>query len=179
MKTNKKVDKNVTVDAFSRLYEEFAPRVFRYLVRRTPTVLDAEELTSTVFLRAFTALANFRGRGSDAFGGWIMTIAHNSLVNWYRDTGRSKTLELLDNYAETINNIPSPEHLVERNEQIQNLWLAVAALSPDRQKLITFKYVDGLTNKKIGEKLGKSEGAIKQMHRRTLIDLEAILGSYE
>ena len=66
MKTNKKVAKNVTVDAFSRLYEEFAPRVFGYLVRRTPTVMDAEELTSTVFLRAFTALANFRGRGSDA-----------------------------------------------------------------------------------------------------------------
>jgi RNA polymerase sigma factor (sigma-70 family) len=69
--------------------------------------------------------------------------------------------------------------LVERNEQIQSLWRAVAALSPDRQELITLKYVDGLTNKKIGEKLGKSEGAIKQIHRRTLIALEAILGSYK
>lgn len=179
MKINKKIDENVTIDAFSRLYEEFAPRVFGYLVRRTPTILDAEELTSTVFLRAFTALANFRGRGSDAFGGWIMTIAHNVLVNWYRDTGRSKTPDHLNDYVDTLDSVPSPEHLVERNEQIQSLWRAVAALSTDRQELITLKYVDGLTNKKIGEKLGKSEGAIKQIHRRTLIALEAILGSYE
>jgi RNA polymerase sigma-70 factor (ECF subfamily) len=178
MKTNEKNKDRVTVDAFSRLYEEFAPRVFGYLIRRTPTVLDAEELTSTVFLRAFTALANFRGRGSDAFGGWIMTIAHNSLVNWYRDTGRATTPELLKDYVDTLDDVPSPEHLVEHSEQIQNLWRAVASLSDDRQELITLKYVDGLTNKKIGEKLGKSEGAIKQMHRRTLIALEAILGSY-
>ncbi|MEE2875506.1 MAG: sigma-70 family RNA polymerase sigma factor [Chloroflexota bacterium] len=178
MKTNNKNEDHVTVDAFSRLYEEFAPRVFGYLIRRTPTVLDAEELTSTVFLRAFTALANFRGRGSDAFGGWIMTIAHNSLVNWYRDTGRSTTPELLQDYEDALDNVPSPEHLVEHSEEIQNLWRAVASLSDDRQELITLKYVDGLTNKKIGEKLGKSEGAIKQIHRRTLIALEAILGSY-
>ena len=178
MKTNEKNEDRVTVDAFSRLYEEFAPRVFGYLIRRTPTVLDAEELTSTVFLRAFAALANFRGRGSDAFGGWIMTIAHNSLVNWYRDTGRSTTPEFLQDYVDTLDNVPSPEHLVEHSEEIQNLWRAVASLSNDRQELITLKYVDGLTNKKIGEKLGKSEGAIKQIHRRTLIALEAILGSY-
>ena len=44
----------------------------------------------------------------------------------------------------------------------------MARLSADRQHLILLKYVVGLSNAEIGRVLGKSEGAIKSMLRRTL-----------
>ena len=54
---------------------------------------------------------------------------------------------------------------------------AAAALATDRQRLITLKYVDGLTNAEIGRILGRSEGAVKALHHRTLRQLAAALAS--
>ena len=39
-------------DAFGRLYEAYADRVYRYLLSRTGQPVDAEELTSRTFLNA-------------------------------------------------------------------------------------------------------------------------------
>ena len=52
---------------------------------------------------------------------------------------------------------------------------ATAELAPDRQQLITLKYVDGLTNAEIGRIMGRSEGAVKALHHRTLRQLEKTL----
>lgn len=51
-------------DAFSALYEDHADRVYRYLLTRTPSPADAEELTSRTFVNAFTNLGGYRGRGA-------------------------------------------------------------------------------------------------------------------
>ena len=50
-------------DAFSELYEAHAARVYRYLLSRTSSVSDAEELTSRTFTNAFASLGSYRGRG--------------------------------------------------------------------------------------------------------------------
>jgi RNA polymerase sigma-70 factor (ECF subfamily) len=50
-------------------------------------------------------------------------------------------------------------------------------LSPERQHLILLKYVVGLSNAEIGRVLGKTEGAIKSMLRRTLSALRRELDS--
>ena len=81
-------------DAFSELYEAHATRVYRYLLSRTSSVSDAEELTSRTFANAFASLGSYRGRGK--FESWLMTIAHNLLANWYRDRGRRPQAAPLD-----------------------------------------------------------------------------------
>ena len=80
--------------AFSALYEAHAPRVYRYLLSRTSDPSEAEELTSRTFLNALTRLHQFRGRGAK-FQSWVMSIAHNLLINWYRDRGRRPPTEAL------------------------------------------------------------------------------------
>ena len=67
--------------------------------------------------------------------------------------------------------------LAEKHEQINELRAAVSSLSGSQQSLITMKYTQGLTNAQIGKRLNKTEGAIKQLNRRTLKALEAILDS--
>ena len=171
------LDLTQSEDAFSVLYETLAPRVYRYLLSRTPTADIAEELVSTIFLRAFTALSTFNGSGQTAFQGWVMTIAHNQLANWYRDTGRKPILGSLEDQESLAITTPSAETLAEKHEQLNELRAAVSSLSGSQQSLITMKYTQGLTNAQIGNRLNKTEGAIKQLNRRTLKALEAILDS--
>ena len=157
-------------DAFSALYESHADRIYRYLLSRTSSVSDAEELTSRTFLRAFASLGSYRGRGS--FESWLMTIAHNLLVNWYRDRGRRPPTAPLDEALSVASEVPGPESSLEAQERISRVREATEALAPDRRQLITLKYVDGLTNAEIGAIMGRSEGAIKALHHRTLRQLE-------
>ncbi len=160
--------------AFSALYEAHADRVYRYLLSRTSDPAEAEELTSRVFLNALSRLHQYKGRGA-GFGSWVMSIAHNLLVNWYRDRGRRPPMLDLDEALHVESSIPGPESSLERNERISLVREAVSALSNDRQQLIALKYVDGLSNAQIGRTMGRTEGAVKALHHRTLRELSTLL----
>lgn len=165
-------------DAFSDLYEAHAPRVYRYLLSRTSNPADAEELTSRTFLRALAGLDQYRGRGA-GFPAWLMSIAHNLLVNWYRDRGRRPPTEALDAALQVPTTTPGPESSLEQHERIARVRLAISTLAPDRQRLITLKYVDGLSNAEIGRIMARTEGAVKALHHRTLRELQRLLGDDE
>jgi RNA polymerase sigma-70 factor (ECF subfamily) len=59
---------------------------------------------------------------------------------------------------------------------VQRVRGAVRALASDRQELLALKYVEGLTNADIGRRMGRSEGAVKALHHRTLRQLQEALG---
>lgn len=164
--------------AFSDLYTAHAPRVYRYLLSRTSNASDAEELTSRTFMRAFAGLDQYRGRGA-GFPAWLMSIAHNLLVNWYRDRGRRPPTEALDLALQIPDATPGPEASLEQHERIARVRAAVGALASDRQRLITLKYVDGLSNAEIGRIMARTEGAVKSLHHRTLRELQRSLGDEE
>lgn len=158
--------------AFSVLYERYASRIFTYLYYRTGSTQDAEDLTARVFLRALRHLEDYEPRGG-GFGAWLFTIAHNLLSNWYRDRGRRR-LQPLDSAPE-LSTASDPPSDLERAEEAEAVRRAVAGLGGERQRLITLKYVDGLSNREIGRMLGKSEGAVKSSLFRTLAALRRSL----
>ncbi len=164
--------------AFSELYESYAGRVYRYLLSRTSDPAEAEELTSRTFLNALTRLHQFRGGGAK-FQSWLMSIAHNLLVNWYRDRGRRPPIEALDAAVAVPADIPGPEASLEENERISLVREAISALPPERQQVIALKYVDGRTNAEIGRMMGRTEGAVKALHHRTLRELQERLADVD
>ncbi len=164
--------------AFSELYEAHAPLVYRYLLSRTSDPAEAEELTSRTFLNALARLHQFRGGGA-RFQSWVMSIAHNLLVNWYRDRGRRPPTQGLDAAEDVPASVPGPEASLEANETIGMLRRAISALASDRQQLIALKYVDGRTNAEIGRMMGRSEGAVKALHHRTLRELQERLAEVQ
>ncbi len=141
------------------------------MLSRTSDPSEAEELTSRTFLNALTRLHQFRGRGAK-FQSWVMSIAHNLLINWYRDRGRRPPTEALEAAAAVPDSIPGPEASLVENERIGMIRRAISSLPPDRQELIALKYVDGRTNAEIGRMMGRTEGAVKALHHRTLRELQ-------
>ena len=131
-----------------------------------------EDLTARVFLRALRHLEDYEPRGG-GFGAWLFTIAHNLLSNWYRDRGRRRQQPL--DSAPELSTASDPPSDFERAEEAEAVRRAVAGLGPERQRLITLKYVEGLSNREIGRMLGKSEGAVKSSLFRTLAALRRSL----
>ena len=151
--------------AFGELYERYVDRIYAYLLYRTGSRPDAEDLTQRVFSQALAAIAEYDPAAGSA-GGWLFTIAHNLLANYHRTRARRPSARL-EAAAEAVDPAVPLEGL-EEQEDARAVRRALAQLSADRQHLILLKYVVGLSNAEIGRVLGKSEGAIKSLLRRTL-----------
>lgn len=151
--------------AFGELYERYVDRIYAYILYRTGSPQDAEDLTQRVFSQALAALDGYDPTAGSA-GGWLFTIAHNLLANYHRTRARRPSAPL-EAAADAVDPALPLEGL-EAMEDARAVRGALARLSPDRQHLILLKYVVGLSNAEIGRVLGKSEGAIKSLLRRTL-----------
>ena len=80
-------------EAFGELYRRHVDRIYNYHYRHTSNRADAEDLTSRTFYRALRSLQSYRETGAP-FQAWLYRIAHNLLVNWYRDHGNHPTISL-------------------------------------------------------------------------------------
>ncbi len=156
-------------EAFGVLYERYVGRIYNYIYYRVGNPYDAEDLTARVFYRAMRHIGNYRDRGLP-FSAWLYRIAHNLVANWHRDHSRRKEIPLEEGIrGRQLSS--HPEHELVQWEERERLFVVLRGLSPERQQLLILKFVEHLSNAEIGQIMGRSEGAIKSLYHRTLLDL--------
>jgi RNA polymerase sigma-70 factor, ECF subfamily len=160
-------------EAFSILYQENLKKIYNYIYYRTGNSHDAEDLTARVFQRALNHISKYK-RTDVPFSAWLYRIAHNLVANWHRDNNRKKEVPL-EEQTELRNRQEIPEKDLEDRQEIEFLLKSIHRLSNDRQMVLILKYVEDLSNSEIGEIMRKSEGAIKSLYHRTLIELREYL----
>ena len=170
-------------EAFGELYRRYVERIYGYHYRHTSNRADAEDLTSRTFFHALRSMAGYRETRAP-FQTWLYRIAHNLLVNWYRDQGNHPTLSL--DVDEPVTEVRmamlqsaalNPETWIATAESRETLRSAIASLPQDRKTLIFLKFFEEMSNAEIAAVLGKTEGAIKALYHRTLIHLRRTMES--
>ena len=79
---DKKVSDN-SREAYAVLYEQYMPKVYRYISFRITDENMAQDLTSVVFEKALTKFSAFNPQKA-SFSTWIFTIARNTVIDHYR-----------------------------------------------------------------------------------------------
>lgn len=166
--------------AFGILYERYVDRIYNYIYYRTGSAKDAEDLTGKVFFKAMSHIQNYKHMGLP-FSAWLYRIAHNLVANYHRDRSRKQDISLDEMPGQ---NLPQaglqPESRLVRSQEVENLLATIRDLAPNRQELLILKFVDQLSNAEIGQIMRKSEGAIKSLYHRTLLELrEKMEGNQE
>ena len=156
-------------EAFGALYEKYIDQIYNYIYYRTSNGKDAEDLCSRVFIRALHHIERYEDRGYP-FSAWLYRIAHNLVVNWYRDKERSQEISLSEQYPTPAVN-GSVEERIEKEDEKHSLLKIIEKLPDDRKELLILKHVEGLTNYEIGQIMDRTEGAIKALYHRTLESL--------
>ena len=157
--------------AFDSLYERYVERIFNYIYYRTGNVKDAEDLTGKVFFKALDNIQGYKHMGLP-FSAWLYRIAHNLVANYHRNRAKKQEISLESIHTKELHQrSPRPETRVSQNQEVDDLLATIRDLAPNRQELLILKFVDRLSNKEIGKIMRKSEGAIKSLYHRTLIEL--------
>ena len=145
---------------FADLYERHFDRVYAFVLSRLRDRDAAEDVTAEVFQKALAGLPAYEWRGAP-FGAWLIRIAAHAIV----DRSKRAAREVIDS-----DNLPdagvAPE--VEGFDERARLFGLVDQLPPDQRSVIVDRFVDQRSIRETAERLGKTEGAIKQLQFRAL-----------
>lgn len=168
-------------DAFGLLYERHVTAIYRYVYYRVGSVEDAEDLTARVFARALKHVHNYNDRGVP-FTAWLYRIAHNVVANFHRDNSRHPAVPLdevdeLRSHTHESHDGDDSDHdqRIDSERERERLLRAIRLLPEERQHLIVLKFVEQMQNAEIGQIMNRSEGAIKSLYHRTLLQLREVM----
>jgi len=140
---------------YEALYKKYAQKVFNYIWYRVGHQKEvAEDLMQETFMKAYKALPRFRLR-SYSYYSYLLTIAHNLLVNYYR---KPKIIPFLESISkapvEIIRN-------VEKKFEAEQLWRAIQQLPQQDKDILLLRYQKEMPIKNIACIISKSENAVK------------------
>lgn len=156
--------------AFLEIFQRYQDPIFRYCHRCLGNRESAEDATQTTFMRAFSGLRSCKDR--NRFHAWLFTIAHNVIVDTYRSSKPSSSLDWAEELADSA---ASPEDLAIAATELLHITTLLGRL-PELQREVVELRLQGLTDKEIAGILGKSHQAIRAAQYRALLQLRALAG---
>ena len=153
--------------AFAEIVRRYSPRVFSVASRFFRQRSLVEEAAQEIFLKAYTQLGSFEGRGS--LEGWLTRIATNTCLNMVRSSKRRPELtvsDLTDDEEGWLNQQSAGDG--REQASVENSLVAadladrlLAVLPPeDRQALLMIDGEDA-SIKEVAEATGWSESKVK------------------
>ena len=142
-------------EAFTTLYESHYSRVYNYISYRINNHHNTEDLVSAVFEKVMTRYDSY-SVGASPLEAWIITIARNVVMDYFRRCKRGKNwFSPWDAAADMVSPGRQPDELCVVHEANRGLMQALQALSEKERSIIAMKYAAGLKNREIAQVLGK------------------------
>jgi RNA polymerase sigma-70 factor, ECF subfamily len=162
-------------DAFARLYDETAPRLFGLIRRLLVDAAQSEEVTQEVFLEIWQTATRYdpsRGRAI----AWMLTIAHRRAVDRIRSSQASRDRDFKAGVADWMPDVDTVGETLEVTTQMRTVRAALERLTPFQREAISLTYFGGYTNNEVAQILHIPIGTVKTRLRDGLIRLRDELG---
>jgi RNA polymerase sigma-70 factor (ECF subfamily) len=162
-------------EAFTRLYENYFDKIYRYIVIKIGNETEAEDMTQQVFLNALQSISSFKWQGVP-FSSWLYRIAHNQVVDYFRKkTKRPATFEDPPIYISDSNRDANPEKVTEHNLNMEQLLEASQQLTEAQREVISLRFTSDLSTAEVAKIIGKSTGAVKALQHSAILALRKTL----
>ena len=152
--------------AFAEIVRRFSPRVFSVASRFFRQRSLVEEAAQEVFLKAYTQLGSFEGRGS--FEGWLTRIATNTCLNMVRSSKRRPEFTVSDLTEDEESWLEQQPASDGHESSIETSFVAadladrlLGVLPPEDQQALLMIDGEDATIKEVAEATGWSESKVK------------------
>jgi RNA polymerase sigma-70 factor (ECF subfamily) len=169
-------------EAFGELVARYQNKIHQLARRLTYTQEDAEDVLQEAFIRAFRAIAGFKG--DSKFSTWLYRITVNLAAMERR--ARKTKLESLDEPISTEDSEirrelkdPSVDPLAAllAKETGESLGRAISSLSPTNRAVFVLRHIEGLSTEETRDVLRISASAVKsRLHRTRLVLQRQLVG---
>lgn len=154
---------------FEQVFEAYYSKVLFYLIKKTGTREEAEDLCSEAFIYCLDHYDSYDPEKS-ALSTWIYLVVNSRLKNYYRDRKSHVDMDELSNV------LPDEGEDMERAiylEQMRaQLAKAIATLPERQQKIVIMSYFQQKSSNEIAAELGMTAGNVRVQLTRALDKLE-------
>jgi len=149
--------------AFNFLLDNFWSEVYNYQLKRTKNDNDAEDIAIQTFSKAFDKIDTFDK--SYVFKTWLITISKNVHIDLLRKKKSSISIETTkeqeDRIYRVIDDNPTPEDTIIREQNLVKLLRDIKQLKPKYQEVIHLRYFQELSYKEISEHIREPMNNVK------------------
>jgi RNA polymerase sigma-70 factor (ECF subfamily) len=159
-------------EAFTRLFDHFAPRINGYLQRTGSEAGMAEDIAQDT-MAVLWHKAHLFDPAKSSLATWLFRIARNRRID-LRRRDRSHRIDANDPYL-----LPEAEEApdvgLDGRRRDERVRAAMTGLSPEQLELLQLAFFIGLTHTQISERTGLPLGTVKSRIRLAFGKLRAIL----
>ena len=156
---------------FSQIYDEYVPKIYRFIYLKVSTKEIAEDLSSEVFARVWKEFTQLEIDNIQAF---LYKVARNVLADHYRAQKGIKIVSV-EKVTTVLLEDASLENEAEISSDMEQIQKALVNLKDDYQNYIIWRYLDELTVAEIAQITGKSEQSVRVGVHRALKSLKGHL----
>ena len=166
-------------DSIEILINRHKNRVFTYILLIVKDQQLAEDIFQDTFIKVIKSLQKGKYQEKGIFVSWVVRIAHNLIIDYFRKSKHLKTYSS-DDYEMDVFNI---KKLAEENvedlmitDQIATDVRKLVELLPDEQKeVIMLRHYGGFSFKEIADQTGVSINTALGRMRYALINLRKMI----
>jgi RNA polymerase sigma-70 factor (ECF subfamily) len=151
---------------FEELYSKYNRVVYNHISMSIKDYWQAEDLTSEVFIKVY----KHRDKINDIekSGKWLITIAKNTLIDYYRKTKYEVPCEDIDIEAQWEQGYDNLE-IKDEFERVKDVFSQLNAVE---KKMVDLRYYYGLKYKEIAGVMNMTESAARAKMGRTINKLK-------
>jgi len=170
--------------ALEMLINRHQARIFNFINSKVNDRDTAEDIFQDTFIKVIRTLKGGQYNEEGKFLPWIMRIAHNLVIDFFRKNNRMPKVnntEEFDIFQFISDNSPNVEHSLVQEQVVKDLQKLVQELPQDQKEVLimrlyrdmSFKEIAENTNVSINTALGRMRYAI--INLRKLIDENQIV----
>lgn len=165
--------------AISSLIERHSRRVKDYIHMMVKDRDIAEDIFQETFIKAVRVIDEGRYSDNGKFLSWILRIAHNQVIDYFRAQRQNKSVTEADAGYDMLGTLRFAERTVEDSmvsDQIERDVRALVDLLPAEQReVVMLRYFSGLSFKDIAEQTEVSINTALGRMRYALINLRRMI----
>jgi len=159
--------------AYGKLYDLYAPKIYRFIYFKVSSVVDAEDLTAEVFLKTWEHINS--GKEVKKFAGLLYRVARNKVIDFYRHRQVAGEIPIDELMLKKLSDEGSMVKNLETLNEAETVIKSLRVLKDEYREVLTLRFVDELSLGEIAEILGKSQVNTRVLLHRALNTLKKVM----
>ena len=162
-------------EAFDCLLERYKDKLFQYIIARVHQEDLANDLFQETFVKVILNLKQGKYTDSVKFYAWITRIAHNLIIDYFRNDSDIRLSPTESNTAQWENMLMTPpDDALEYETLLGRLASLIDLLPQEQQEVVRMRYYQDYSFKEIAAQTGVSINTSLGRMRYALLNLRKI-----